>query len=85
MTMTWMLRRIGVLAAAALLATAIGAKPLYAAGDNSQATNDDSKKSDTQKTAKKKTHTKTKKETEQTTGTGQMQGYRPDAVPGSGY
>ena len=78
MTTTWTLRRIGVLAAAALLATAIGAQPLYA-GDN-PTTGD---KKTEHKTAKK---TKPKPTTEQgTAGSGQMQGYRPDVTPGSGY
>jgi hypothetical protein len=85
--MTWTLRRMGVLAAAALLATAISAKPLNAAGENLQPAADGKKTSEAHKTREKtgKTHTKTKKEIEQTTGNGQMQGYRPDATPGSGY
>jgi hypothetical protein len=81
MTTTWTLRRVGVLAAAALLATAIGAQPLYAAAGDNPTTGD--KKTEHKTTAKK---TKPKPTTEQgTTGSSQMQGYRPDVTPGSGY
>jgi hypothetical protein len=80
MTTTWTLRRIGVLTAAALLATAIGAQPLYAAAGDNPTTGD---KKTEHKTAKKP---KPKPTTEQgTTGSSQMQGYRPDVTPGSGY
>ncbi len=79
MTTTWTLRRVGVLAAAALLATAIGAQPLYAAAGDNPTTGD-------KKTEHKTKKTKTKTEPS-STGQGQVQPApgRPDVVPGSGY
>ena len=88
MTMTSILRRAAVLATAFLLVAAIGAKPLYAANDNIAPKADDGSKKTEKKDSNKTTraHVKTKKNTnETTTGTGQMQGYRPDVVPGTGY
>jgi hypothetical protein len=88
MTMTSILRRVAVLAAAVLLVGAVGAKPLYAANDDNTPKADDGSKKAEKKDSKKtsKAHVKTKKNTnDTTTSTGQMPGYRPDAVPGSGY
>jgi len=55
------LRRLGVLAAAALLATAIGAKPVYAVDDNA--------KGNQKKTATKKTKAKTSQDAAPPPGT----------------
>ena len=69
------LRRLGVLAAAALLATAIGAKPVYAVDDNT--------KGDQKKTATKKSKAKTSQDTAPPPGTTP---YPPNEPPhGSGY
>ena len=46
MTLTQALRHLGVLAAAALLVTAVGIKPLYAAGTDNPPPADDGKKKD---------------------------------------
>ncbi|MGH6684261.1 MAG: hypothetical protein ACRECA_10175 [Pseudolabrys sp.] len=55
------LRRLGVLAAAALLATAIGAMPVYAVDDNT--------KSDQKKTITKKSKAKTSQDAAPAPGT----------------
>jgi hypothetical protein len=80
MTSAPRLRRLALVAAAALLAMSIGAQPLYAI----DADNPDSA---TQKKADRKAKpAKVKRErAEEKAPQHGMQGYRPDAVPGSGY
>lgn len=69
------IRRLVVLAAAALLATAIGAKPVYAVDDNTQ--------SDQKKPATKKSKTKTSQDNAPAPGTTP---YPPNEAPhGGGY
>ena len=82
MTSVQILRRLALVAAAALLAVSTGTKPLYAvdAGNSDSATH---KKTDHKAAIK---HTKTKREkSEDKTPQSDMSRYRPDATPGSGY
>jgi hypothetical protein len=86
MTKTLFLRRAAVLAASAFLAIAIGAKPLYAANDDSTPKAENGSKKTEKKDSKKTTKVKSKKTTGETaTGAGQNPGYRPEAEHGSGY
>ncbi len=82
MTLAQILRRLALVAAAALLAVSIGAKPLYAvdAGNSDSAID---KKAD-HKAAVKPSKMKREK-SEDKTPQSDMSRYRPDAVPGSGY
>lgn len=86
---TLALGRISLLAAAAVLTTAISAGPLFAAGSNATSTESGTNKSelkDSKKTAKTHKYKAKKKNTDAaTSGSSQMQGYRPEADRSGGY
>lgn len=82
MTLTRFLRRAGIVAAAALLVTSIGTSSLYAQSAGSSPTNADGTPA-TKPVAKKKVATPSAEKPEkpaQNTGSGAIQGYRPDPV-----
>jgi hypothetical protein len=82
MTTAQILRRLALVAAAALLAVSIGAKPLYAV-DAGTSDNPTDKKAD-HKAAVKPAKMKREK-AEDKTPQPNVSRYRPDAVPGTGY
>lgn len=81
MTPTRFLRHAGIVAAAALLVTSIGASSLYAQSAGSSPTSADGTpaKKTVKKTAAKPSGEKPPKPT-QNTGSGAIQGYRPDPI-----